>query len=169
MAVIHLLPRGDRVAISLISARPCRAVTRAAPPSIKYGNWTLLTASDSPYHCRPNGSASEIRLTPRNAHQALAIKRCRPDRCLMNAPRSRYTARRFRCTACAACRRAEKSARPHERHPLLQTVDWLDRFDRPNDYEEADQSPRDDPTRNHVWCVARFRTSLRKINHETEG
>jgi len=48
-------------------------------------------------------------------------------------------------------------------------IDWLGRFDRPNDYEDADQFPRDDPTRNHVWRVARFRTSLRKITHETEG
>jgi len=48
-------------------------------------------------------------------------------------------------------------------------IDWLDRFDRPNDYEDADQFPRDDPTPNHVWRVARFRTSPRKITHETEG
>jgi hypothetical protein len=46
---------------------------------------------------------------------------------------------------------------------------WLDLFGRPNDYKEAGQSAGDDLTRNHVWGVARFRTSLRKINHETEG
>ena len=55
------------------------------------------------------------------------------------------------------------------RNRAVGLIDWLTRFDRPNDYEEADQSSRDDPTRNHVRCVARFRTSLRKINHETEG
>ena len=54
------------------------------------------------------------------------------------------------------------------RHGAVGFIEGLDRFDRPNDYEEADQSPRDDPTRNHEWRVARFRTSLRKINHETE-
>jgi len=48
-------------------------------------------------------------------------------------------------------------------------INWLDRFDGPHDYEEADQSPCDDPTRNHLWRVARFRTSLRKINQETKG
>jgi len=55
------------------------------------------------------------------------------------------------------------------RNGAVDFIDWLDRFDSPNDYEEADQSSRDDPTRNHVWRVARFRTSLREVNHETEG
>lgn len=52
--------------------------------------------------------------------------------------------------------------------PAVGCIVWLDLFGRPNDYEEAGQSAGDDPTRNHVWGVARFGTSFRKINHESE-
>jgi hypothetical protein len=48
-------------------------------------------------------------------------------------------------------------------------IDWLDLLSCPNEYEEADQSPGDNPTRNHVRRVTRFGTSLCQINHQTKS
>ena len=51
----------------------------------------------------------------------------------------------------------------------VRCIAWLDRFDRPKDDEKANQSSFDNPARDHIWCVTRFWTALRKINHETES
>ena len=48
-------------------------------------------------------------------------------------------------------------------------IAWLDPLNRPNNDEKANQSACDNPARDHIWRVTRFRTALRKINHETES
>ena len=52
---------------------------------------------------------------------------------------------------------------------LVGSSDWLDRFRRPHDDEQANQSSGDNPAWDDIWRIAGSRTSLCKINHETEG
>ena len=107
--------------------------------------------------------AAGISEAPLNHHEVLATGK--PSTEIFARLLSAFFSRQETARALSQVERVE----PTNLGTLRDSIAWLDLFGRPNDYEEAGQSSRDNSTRDHVWGVARFRTSLRKINHEGEG